>query len=288
MKRDAPIKRLYELIPTNPVTDRIKKLYRDIVALILSIHVSTSISVLIVSTVIIIIVSYNYYDGDFAENILVEAHGMLFDILVIGIFILSLNTLAERRIQKRIENQRYRDEIDDFRGWESEEAAYRNAGNLKRLQRNGYKGKINLKQCYLGGVDLQKNWDDDLLGYIKPFLAGSNLKGVNIAFADLQNANLMSATLQGAVFFEVNLRGANFFWAKLQMATLQDVNLQGANLQNAYLQDAILLNVDLRNTKNLRLNQLAVVKSLYRSQLDPELRKQVEEKYLHLLEKPVE
>ena len=288
MKRDAPIKRLYELIPTNPVTDRIKKLYRDIVALILSIHVSTSISVLIVSTVIIIIVSYNYYDGDFAENILVEAHGMLFDILVIGIFILSLNTLAERRIQKRIENQRYRDEIDDFRGWESEEAAYRNAGNLKRLQRNGYKGKINLKQCYLEGVDLQKNWDDDLLGYIKPFLAGSNLKGVNIAFADLQNANLMSAKLQGAVFFEVNLRGANFFWAKLQMATLQDVNLQGANLQNAYLQDAILLNVDLRNTKNLRLNQLAVVKSLYRSQLDPELRKQVEEKYLHLLEKPVE
>ncbi len=62
---------------------------------------------------------------------------MLFDILVIGIFILSLNRLAE----KRIENQRYIDEIDDFRGWRSKEAAYKIAGNIRRLNRNGFKGQ---------------------------------------------------------------------------------------------------------------------------------------------------
>ena len=78
------------------------------------------------------------------------------------------------------------------------------------------------------------------------------------------------------------------FWAKLQMADLQEVNLQGANLQNAYLQDAILLNVDLRNAKNLTLDQLSKAKSLYGAELDPELRKQVEAKYSHLLEEPVE
>ncbi len=72
------------------------------------------------------------------ENVFVKAHGMLFDILVIGILILFLSKLAE----KRIANQRYLDEIDDFRDWESDEAAHRIAGNIRRLNKNRFKGRI--------------------------------------------------------------------------------------------------------------------------------------------------
>ena len=257
MKRDEPIKRLYELIPTNPVTDRIRKLYRDIVDLILSIHVSASISVLIVSTIVIIIASYSYYDKEFAENILVEAHGMLFDILVIGIFILSLNALAEKRIQKRFENRRYLDEIDDFRGWESKEAAHRIAGNLKRLKRNGYKGEVDLSKCYLGCVDLQK---DGLLEYFSKHLAGINLvkgnlcnvklQGADLREANLQDAKLMSADLHGAKLIVANLQGARLIKADLQganltHAVLDDADLRRTNLQGAVLEDAMLGNADL-------------------------------------------
>lgn len=69
-----------------------------------------------------------YFDPIFRENILVEAHGMLLDIFVIGVIILMLNQMGEK--QRTI--QRYQDEIDDFRKWESEEAAHRIAGNIKK------------------------------------------------------------------------------------------------------------------------------------------------------------
>jgi small-conductance mechanosensitive channel len=35
-----------------------------------------------------------YYKAEFWENILVEAHGMLFDLLVIGVFVYWLNSLG--------------------------------------------------------------------------------------------------------------------------------------------------------------------------------------------------
>jgi hypothetical protein len=238
-------------------------IYRIIKRLIPTSAVTISIIVFIITSLIVTYISRKHYDGDFMENVLVEAHGMLFDILVIGVLILFLNKLVERRI----ENRRYLEEIDDFRGWESEEAAYRNAGNLNRLKRNRYRGKLNLRQCYLGCVNLREYQDDNLLEYIKPYLEHSNLKGVNIAFADLQNVNLTNVKLQKAIFFEVDLRGSDLGFAKLEGADLQDV--------------------DLRNVRNLKLDQLSVVKSLYRTHLDLELMKLVGEKYPHLLERPV-
>ena len=153
--------------------------------------VSISIVVFIgVTAFVIVVTGYNilsiktditwgFYNKDFLENVLVEAHGMLFDILIIGILILFLNRLAE----KRITNQRYIDEIDDFRGWQHEEATHRIAGNIKRLERNRFKGIINLSDCFLNSID----W------------YGKNLQEANLKHAKLQKANLEGAELQGEV-----------------------------------------------------------------------------------------
>jgi hypothetical protein len=40
--------------------------------------------------------------------------------------------------------------------------------------------------------------------------------------------------------------------------------------------------------ENLSINKLSEVKTLYEAELDPELKKQVKDKYPHLLEEPVE
>ncbi len=101
-------------------------------------------------TVSLLTALFRFYDLEFGENVLVEAHGMLFDILVIGVFILWLN----RKGEKRIANRRYEEEIDDFRGWESDEASHRIRGNIKRLNRNGI-SKINLSNSYLKSADLK-------------------------------------------------------------------------------------------------------------------------------------
>ncbi len=304
-------------------------IYRTIKKIIPTSAVSISIAVFVIASLIVTHISRNYYDGDFMENVLVEAHGMLFDILVIGVLILFLNKLVE----KRIENRRHLDEIDDFRGWESEEAAYRIAGNLRRLKRNGYKGEIDLKNCYLGCVDMKK---DSLLEYFKKYLTGIDLvegdlqsaklndadlqsarlmkanlhlaylRSADLRGADCQDANLMhtilteaklehadfrkadlkkaklqGANLQGAKLMRANLRGADLQEAHLQGADLQEADLQEADLQEADLRGANLLNANLlnanlqyaqlRGVRNLTLDQLSVVKSLYGAKLDPEL-----------------
>ncbi len=268
-----------------------------------------SVIVFIITSLIVTHLSRNYYDAEFAENVLVEAHGMLFDILVIGILILALNKLAE----KRIENKRYLDEIDDFRDWQSEEAAYRIAGNLKRLKRNGFKGEINLRTCYLSPVDLTQ---ENLLDYISPYLSGINLvkadlRRANLREADLGGANLEKTNLMGAKCEKANLEGANLWDASLEAAKLEkamlreailvradlrcavlrEANLYGANLRTANLRGADLEQADLREAdlekaRNLTLVQLSTVKTLYNALLDPALMEQVEEKYPHLLEKP--
>ena len=105
------------------------------------------------------------YDEPFLENILVEAYGMLFDILIIGIIILWLN----KRREKKLEIQRYHNEIDDFRFWESEEAMFRIVGNIKRLNRMNV-SKISLFRCHLKNAQL----------------FNMNLSGAMLAHANLQ------------------------------------------------------------------------------------------------------
>jgi BTB/POZ domain-containing protein KCTD9 len=129
-------------------------------------------------------IAFYSYDGEFLKNVLVEAHGILLDILVIGIFILWLN----RKGEKQLENRRYREEIDDFRGWNSDEAGYRIAGNVRRLNRNGIT-KIQLDRCHLvkvdlGGADLSHaSLTEANLNRASP--GGANLIGTNLSDADL-------------------------------------------------------------------------------------------------------
>src|SRR6478735_12699830 len=81
----------------------------------------TSTLVLVIVTVVVLGLSFKYYVNDFdafIPQILAEAHGMIFDIAVIGILIFWLNQNGQTRQQIRT----YKDEIDDFRLWESEEA----------------------------------------------------------------------------------------------------------------------------------------------------------------------
>ena len=78
------------------------------------------------------------------------------------------------------------------------------------------------------------------------------------------------------------------YLAYLEGAKLQQANLEGANLQEAKLQQASFNNADLSGVKNLTIEQLSEVKTLYKAKLDPELMEQVKKCCPHLLEKPKE
>jgi hypothetical protein len=247
----------------------------------------TSSLVLVGVAFVVIGLSLRYYINDFddfIQQILAEAHGMIFDIAVIGILIFWLNQNGEVRRRIRM----YKDEIDDFRMWESEEAAFRTVGNIKRLNRHKIY-EINLVNCYLPRTNLN---------YVQ--LMGSNLNSANISQASLIEANLENARLNQTNFENSNLNqlnlrgayasGANFkdtFLIKAQLegaflikANFNNAYLMEANLKNAYLmgadfENASLYKADLRGAKGLTIEQLSKVKTLYLAKFDDEVLDQI-------------
>jgi hypothetical protein len=247
----------------------------------------TSTLVLIVITFLVVGLSLPYYLHEFDSfipQILAEAHGMIFDIAVIGILIFWLNHNGE--IRRRIRT--YKDEIDDFRLWESEEAAFRTVGNIKRLNRHKIH-EINLVNCHLPRTNLN---------YVN--LAGSNINSANISQSSLievvmenarlnqtnfENSNLNQANLKGAYASGANFRDAflikaNFENAFLIKATFNNAFLMEANLRNCYLMGADFENVslykaDLRGAKGLTVEQLSKVKTLYLARFDDDILSQL-------------
>jgi len=146
----------------------------------------------------------NYRSNTFLEGILIEVHGMLFDLWIIGVLILFFHEM-ERRFS---ENQKYKDEIDDFRYWESEEAKYRIIGDIKRLNRNNVT-RIDLSGCYLKKANLV------MVNFRGARLLGANLEGANLSGINLSEVNLNGANLEGADLWKTDLSEVSFFRSNL-------------------------------------------------------------------------
>ena len=239
-------------------------------------HIQTPIGItIVVGFILIIIISVldiRYLETSNGRDILIEAHGLLFDIFVFGVLLAYLNKFLE----KKQRSERYKEEIDDFRGWEEKEAKYRIVGNIKRLNKLGF-GRINLANCYLEGADLHS------ANLVKSNLRNVDLSGANLVYADLSYADLSNANLSGANLTHALLRGANLTNAKLigcQMdytslwrALLIEADISKASLKNTNLLEADLSRVKHEDTDFSKVNiDLAIA--------DTSLKKAVTEKQM--------
>ncbi|MEL6535410.1 MAG: pentapeptide repeat-containing protein [Bacteroidota bacterium] len=255
----------------------------------------TSFLVLILLAILVLSLSYPYYQNDFTNfwgQVLAEAHGMLFDIAVIGILIFWLNRNGEKRLRIRM----YKDEIDDFRLWESDEAAFRTVGNIKRLNRNKI-FNINLVNCHLARTNLSYT-------VLKESnMNNANLSGANLLQCNLENARLNQANLENANMNQANMlgayaSGANFkdavliktileraflIKADFTNAFLMEADLRGAFLTGAEMENANLYKADLRGAIGLTVEQLKSVKTLYQAKFDSELESQLKEEHPELV-----
>ena len=145
---------------------------------------------------------------------------------------------------------------------------------------------VNLGEAQLQGADLRGAQ-----------LQGANLSAaqLQVAFLDgaqLQNANLLVAQLQGAILPMAQLQGADLYGAQLQDAFLAGAQLEGAslaqvqllgaelrgaqlqdaNLAGAQLQGASLAGAQLRNSRNLKIDQILLAGVDETTELDTHLR----------------
>jgi BTB/POZ domain-containing protein KCTD9 len=229
---------------------------------------------------------YNY--EQFSSNLMAEGFGTVFDLLVIGIFLLWINKLGERKALIR----GYQEEIDDFRNWNNDEAMFKIVGSIKRLNKHKIH-QLELYECHMRNAKLE---------YI-------NLAGSNLNFTDLSQSNLMGADMSGiranqvdfdtaklneAIFRKAMLAGANFnlavaIRADFSEAMLIKTNFSGAMLMEACFHkaqlieadfsDANLYKADLRGVLGLTVEQLSKAKTLQKAQMDELLEAELEVRF---------
>lgn len=242
------------------------------------------------------------YDELFWENLAVELNAMLIELFIIVLMIMWITKAVEKRNKIKI----YKEEIEEFRHWESDEAKYRIVGNIKRLNRLGIY-KIDLSSCYLkkavlrnaklqGSDLLMANLQDcDLSGtdlegarlcginLQNAILLNTNITGADLSDSQLQNVNLVKTTIDRVIWTSCNLSDANISGMNFENTDLYEVNFTNANLDNTNLKGASLQFAILTGTRNLTIEQLGEVKSLWNASLDDNLLKQVQAKFPHLL-----
>jgi BTB/POZ domain-containing protein KCTD9 len=247
----------------------------------------TASLVLLLLAILVFGLSLNYYINEFESfwtQILAEAHGMLFDIAVIGILLFWLNRNGETRQRIRT----YKDEIDDFRLWESDEAAFRTVGNIKRLNRHNI-FEINLVKCHLARTNLNyvnlTGSNMNSANFSNSTLIETNLENTRLNQTNFENSNLNQANLNGAYASGANFKDAfliksqfeNAFLIKANLcnAYLMEANMKGCYLMGADFENASLYKADLRGAKGLTIEQLAKAKTLYLAKFDPEIQEQL-------------
>jgi hypothetical protein len=254
----------------------------------------TALAILAVSTVSIALV---YYKGNYQEYMIMlleELHGLVFDLAIIGILIFWLF----RRGEKRRNTREYQEEIDDFRTWESEEAAFKTVGNIKRLNRLKVYD-IDLSHCYLARTNLNHaRLTEANLNYANcsnAFLIDVHFEGARLNQTNFENSNLNQSVFRGAYaggsifrdayLIKTDFESASLIRANFENAFLMEANLQKADLTEASFNNCNLYKADLRGVTGLSIDQLAKAKTLYLTMFDEDLLSHLKGRYPELIGK---
>jgi len=192
--------------------------------------IKISFGVFLVASSLIIITTllYGYYSDKFRENLLVEAHGTLLDILLLGVFAVWL----QQKGNKLKDNQHYIDEIDDFRGWDDETASRKIRGNIRRLNSNGVTS-INLSNCCLKNMDLN--------GAV---LSSSDFWGADLTNTDFSNCILKDCNFDETIMEHVSFRGAWLQESKFIRVKAGNVDFREACLDGSVFEEVVMSDVD--------------------------------------------
>jgi energy-coupling factor transporter ATP-binding protein EcfA2 len=130
--------------------------------------------------------------------------------------------------------------------------------------------KANLRNSELRGARLRE------ADFRAADLRGANLEGGDLRQGDFRDADFREAVLVGVDLRDADLKDAQLGLADLKRANFDDARLEGADLRCA----------DLRDARELDIEGLASVKTLYRARMDPDVRERLQSVREDLFTKP--
>lgn len=178
-----------------------------------------------------IVAILDFFDSEFNyHDILVEFHGLVFDLIIFGILL----SLYESIRNKNIKISNLLDELEDYRYWESEEALFRIRGIRSRLNQLGVRD-INLSHCNLENEEFYGFENNKIESEI---FIGANLKNTEFNNLDLTGTNFENARLQNAAFIDCILNNVNFEGAYLYETRFIECDFKNNNFLKSKIQNS--------------------------------------------------
>lgn len=200
------------------------------------------------------------YNKDFWENFLVEMHGIVFEISIIGVLIVWLDSKRGKfgDIKRLIED------LDDYATLDFPEINVKKLGHIKRLNEHGVKS-IDVQNLVLNGIKIKGvNVEGNrLIGLkiVNGSVLGSTFKCIKMRSSDFQKSTIKNTTFEScellkSKFMESRCKGVDFSNSSLERADFTNADLQssifnGCDVRETKFEGANLKHVSFHNSKNL-------------------------------------
>jgi uncharacterized protein YjbI with pentapeptide repeats len=211
------------------------------------------------------------YDKAFWENFLVEMHGIVFEISIIGILIIWLDTKRSRNN----DIERLKEDLEDYSSLDFPEINVKKLGHIKRLNALGI-NNIDVQNLVLNGLKVKRIRINGtrLIGlkimngsiiesqFKSIKMRSSNFQGTAVKntifeYCDLLKSIYIESKCKGIRFSHSCLERADFTNADLQNCIFNDCNVRETNFEGSNLKHAVF-----RESTNLTADMLAKAKNL--------------------------
>lgn len=196
---------------------------------------------------------WGLYSRSFFENVLVEAHGAVLDLLVVGVILYWF----EQRRSRRDQIERLDEELADLRLYRAPDAPYRTLGTIRRLLVLDCKKALQISEMALSHLEL-KNLDLYQCNMHATVFTDSRIRNVNFencsldaaifAGAILEHTRLIGSSLKRAKFQNSRLNGLDLTSCQIQSADFTGASLRSANFKGLDCKGVVFKNADLTST----------------------------------------
>lgn len=194
------------------------------------------------------------------KDIITEAHGIVFDLIIFGIFFYYFDQYSKRK-EKIITLY---EEISDFNDWSETEGILRKKGNLIRLinlKSPLYFTDKNFNQLLL----INKKLKDSIFegcSFIESrwkniFFKNSNFRFSKFNKSEFKNCNFYSANFSGGEFQNVVFRNCYFKFSAFGSCNFRNAVFDNCNMEGIYLSGSKLNHAKFKNCnlKGAQINQ---------------------------------
>ena len=184
--------------------------------------------------------TWGLYNKAFFENLLVEMHGGVIDLLIVSVILLWFDT----RRAKKDSIEEARNDLADLEYYSGSDASFKYYRSLRYLaslevhkveMRDGDLSNLRIKSLSL--------FDSNLIGVD---FSSSILKDVTLKACQLQAAQFIDSKLQNCTFEKSNLERSKFIKAELKGMSFENCNIKSVSFKDCQLQSAIFKDVDCR------------------------------------------